>query len=208
MTSIAATQRQARRQLAGPRTVTASAIARTIGLLGIAAIAAFVFLVGLGVLHASQIGLAALDDYLTGDFGLRRVGVTAGSAAVGVIALALLRRGSSASAGVHAARHVVATSDRGAVFVNAESVCTLARLAVRQQPGVLGADVRVRGGGATPVRLLVRAAVMPGTALPVVGEASQVAARDAVERLAGLTVQDVHVELQIAAPDDLERVLE
>lgn len=208
MASLAATQRQAQRQLTGARgPVTAGAIVRVAGLLGIAALAAFAFMVGLGALDAGLIGLGSVGSYLEGNAGLR-VGVMGGAAGVGIVALALMLRRSSATGGSLSSRHIIAMSERGVVLVNTESVSTLAMLAVRQQAGVLGADVRVRGGGSAPVRLLVRAAVMPGTRLAVVGESSQAAAREAIERLAGLTVQDVHVEVQVAATSDLERVLE
>jgi uncharacterized alkaline shock family protein YloU len=138
---------------------------------------------------------------------MRRLSVAAGSLGVGILALALALRQPGAKQAESVKRHVVEMDDKGVVFVSSHSVSALAAAAVRQA-GALEAEVRVKGAGAGPVRLQVRAVVMPGKALPEFGRKAQEAARDAATRLAGLEVQDVNVELVVAAPDNMERILE
>lgn len=210
MTSLAVSHRQARKQLAAAGTsVNPGFGGRLVGLFLLVLLAgasAAAFLIAVGVVDAELLRVGELNTLL--DTTIGRVSVAAGSLAVGVVALAFLLRGPNATKLAASHRHIVDMGERGVVYVNSQSVCALAATAVRSQPEIIDAEVRVRGAGAAPVRLLVRAVVLPGSSLPDVGSAAQEAARDAATRLGGLQVHDVNIELVVSVPDDLDRILE
>ncbi len=209
MSSLAVSQRQARKHLAAadtsPSPGSGGRAVSSLIFLFIAAAAATGFMIAAQLVSADELRLEILGDWLRDDT-MRQVSFAAGSLGVGILALALALRRPSLQQADEAKRHVVAMDDKGVVFVSSHSVSALATAAVRQA-GALDAEVRVKGVGAGPVRLQVRAVVMPGKALPEFGRAAQDAARDAATRLAGLEVQDVNVELVVAAPENMERIL-
>jgi len=180
-------------------------IVRTVLFATLVVVALATFAIATGLLDASSFGLAAVDDWIAGDRWLR-AGALAGSAFVfGVVALSLGVRGRG---GTRNRRHVVATSERGIVVVDSRSVATIAAAAARSCDGIIGLDVGVRGAGGEPVRITIYVSVIPGTDLGTTGRQIQDSAKRAVERLAGLSVQDVHVAVEVTANDDLDRLLE
>lgn len=209
MSSPAASQRQARKQLAAAGTSVSPGLGGRVVvrllLVSIAVIASIGVLIAIEQLHVEWIN-SKLDAT---EWWRGRLSLGAVSAAVGIVALNMLwRRGPGATELATNSRHIVEMGDRGVLYVNSASVSALAAAAVRVQPQIIDAEVRVRGGGAGPVRLLIRALVAPGTSLQEVGTAAQVAAKDAASRLAGLEVQDVNIELVVSMPDNLDRILE
>jgi len=172
----------------------------------VAVAAGLVFAVAIGLVDTSAFGLDAVDDWLAGDPAWLRAGaVAAGAFLVGVVALATGVRGRSQTRN---RRHVIASGERGMVVVDSRSVATMAAAAARACGGVIGLDVGVRGAGDEPVRVVIYASVLPGTDLAVSGREVQDAARRAIEKLAGLPVQDVHVSVEVTATEDLDRLLE
>ena len=211
MTSLAASHRQAKKQLAAAGTSVSPGfggrIAATLLLLSLAAASAAGLLLAMDLVDPALLRVDALGDWM-GESWINRLSFGAGSGAVGLLALAFLFRGPGATQLAANSRHIVKMGERGVLYVNSESVSALAVAAVRGLPEVMDAEVRVRGAGSAPVRLLIRAVVLPGASLPDVGQAAQDAARDAATRLGGLTVQDVNIELVVSVPDNLDRILE
>lgn len=211
MTSLAASHRQAKKQLAAAGTSVSPGlggrIAATLLLLSLAAVSAAGLLLATDLVDPVLLRVESLGTWLA-ETWVNRLTFGAGSGAVGVIALAFLFRGPGATKLAANSRHIVKMGERGVLYVNSQSVSALAATAVRSIPEIMDAEVRVRGAGSAPVRLLIRAVVLPGASLPDVGQAAQDAAREAATRLAGLTVQDVNIELVVSVPDHLDRILE
>jgi len=167
--------------------------------------AGLAFAIAVGLVSASAFGLDEVDRWLAGDVAWLRAGSIAGAAfLVGVAAIAVgARRERHRNR-----RHVVASGERGMVVVDSRSVATMAAAAARSCDGVIGLDAGVRGAGDEPVEVVIYASVIPGTDLEATGRQVQDAVRRAVEKLAGLRVRNIHISIEVAATDDLDRLLE
>lgn len=211
MSGLAASHRQAKRQLAAAGTSVSPGfggrLAAALVLVFLAVVSAAGLLVAADLVDANLLRVNGLYEWMN-ERWLNRLTVGAGSGAVGLVSLAFLFRGQRSAQLAGNSRHIVKMSERGVLYVNTQSVSALAVTAVRSLPEVIDAEVRVRGVGTAPVRLLVRAVVRPGASLSEVGQAAQDAAKDAATRLAGLQVQDVNIELVVTVPEHLDRILE
>lgn len=210
MSTPATTKRQARRAVAfdSPSSVTAGKIAAAVLLLGAGIAGAVGVLFAAGVLDPGAIGLPGAAEWLTDASMNQRLSLAGGSAALGILSLAiLLRRSGQSQSSAPTSKHIIAMDDRGVVFVASEGVSSLVAAAVQCESGVIEADVRVRGRATSPVRLIIRAAVRPGVSLPEAGEAIREAAKDTVVRLVGLQVTDVKLELVVLSHDQIDRLV-
>lgn len=174
--------------------------------------AAAVFLSALGVVQAERmVPDEVLRERLLGWLveGPAWVRAATASVALGVGLLALwgLSRRISASPSGTPNVHVLMADELGVVVVAREGVEGVARQAVGGAAGVVEADVRVRSRGADAVGLVVHAVVLPGADLQRAGAQARDRAREAVERLVGLRVHEVAVQLEVIAPEDLERTV-
>ncbi|MGM0574743.1 MAG: hypothetical protein ACQEXJ_07560 [Myxococcota bacterium] len=177
------------------------------------AAASVVLLLALGVLDAARLpaflpeGPVAVLEALA---PVERLAIAAGAVVVGVAAALMLaspgsRRGRRGRASTV---HVLERDERGMVVVASQSVGTVARAAALRVPGILDAEVRRIRSANGPATLRLRAWVLAGTEVRSVGEEVRDGVQDAVERLVGLTVRSVHVEMEVVAPEDEIRMLE
>lgn len=187
-------------------------------LLALAAIAAVVFLLALGLVDAGRvIGDEGLRDALLGwtegaGAAWTRAAVASGALLLGLLSLwGLLRRlapsGGGQPSGPASEVHVLVADDLGVVLVAREGIEGIARQAVQGSTGVIDAEVRVRSRGPDAVALKVDALVLPGADLQRAGAQARDRARESVERLVGLGVQEVSVRLEVVEPEDLERTV-
>lgn len=178
-------------------------------LFALAAACALAFVLATGLLDTSNvIADEVLRQRLLGVFDegplATRALVAGVSLVLGLAVLALLvgklpGRAAAAAGSVH----VVTADDEGMVVIASEGLESLVKLAVTRTHGIVEAAVSVRGRGASPVGLKVKALARPGTDLGRAGKEVRSAARSAVERLGGLTVGDVVVKLDVLAPEKM-----
>jgi len=183
-----------------------------VGLVVVAVAAAVVLLASLGVVD--PLAVPWIGAPLAGVLGFdheelwlaHRVGAGTGSLVVGLLAvwLALGRvfRGEDDTGTI-----LLDAGETGVVMVDARSVSIVAAEPVLRIPGVLDAEVQVRGAGAGPIRLRVTAWVMPAADLRKIGEEATRLAPEAVRRLVGLDVQAVVVNLHVVPARDVGRTL-
>jgi len=187
-------------------------------LLVVAAAAAAAFLLAIGLVDASRLiadeGLReTLLGWTTGTGNAwTRAAVASGSLLVGLLALwGIIRRltpgGAPRGAQTQSAVHVLVADDLGVVLVAREGIEGIARQAVQGATGVIDAEVQVRSRGPDAVGLKVDALVLPGADLQRAGAQARDRAREAVERLVGLGVQEVSVRLEVVEPEELERTV-
>ncbi|HJL17992.1 MAG TPA: hypothetical protein RMH99_20165 [Sandaracinaceae bacterium LLY-WYZ-13_1] len=188
----------------------------SIALLALAGVAALTFLLALGVLSPAQLGggwepatrLFAAPSSLA---GWPRLAVLGGSLVVGLGALALMvgrpgGSGSSSFGGLpRAGHHVVTSDDLGFVVVDTEGVRAIVERAVLGSRGVVECIADVRGTGSSPVRVILKVGVRPGTSVQDAADLAREAARDAVERLLGLEIRDVSARVSVLDADELGR---
>lgn len=180
----------------------------------IAAAAAVVFLVAVGLVDSARIIpnpdlRAALLGFADSGTALSRVAVAAGAAVVGLISLALARgRLFPGAPAAPAARHIVSADDKGVVMVTTAGIATVAESAALRAPGVVRAHARVSGRGSAPVRLHIRVQCFGSADLKRAGREARELASDAVQRLVGIDVTDTNVELIVIPPEEAARVLE
>lgn len=179
-------------------------------LFALGAACALAFVLATGLLEPSNV---IADDVLRERvFGVFETGTLATRALIAVVSLLLglavlavlvgklPGRGPSPTAG---ANHVVSADDEGMVVIASEGVESLVKLAATRTHGVIDAHVSVRGRGASPVGIRIKAITRPGTDMSRCGKELRDAARTAVERLGGLTVADVVVKLDVMSPDKM-----
>jgi hypothetical protein len=176
-------------------------------LLGLAVAAATVFLLALGLLPASAVVAAfAPVGELLGKVGtlemVDRALVGAAAGLLGVAALALAVR-TPRDVPLVASKHVLQADEKGLVVIGSASVETIAVQTAVLSPGVLDAQVTVRGRPSGPVRLQIRIDVLPGTDVKRLGPRVQDAVRRSVEDLVGLSVRDANIEVRVMDPDEL-----
>jgi hypothetical protein len=177
-------------------------------LLSVALAGAVVFLVATGLVAAEQIladaGLrASLLGFAETGTRAERAGAAAVSALLGLGSLAVLFRrvGPERAAGgpsaTHA-QHILVADDAGMVMVSTAGIASVAETAALRAHGVVDADVRVRGRGSAPVRIHVVAYVYRGADLRRAGTEARESIKRAVEKLVGIEVTDVNVELVVS----------
>lgn len=178
-------------------------------LLALALAAAIVFLVAAGILGAEQVladtelRASLLGFAEAGDSSQRAI--TAGvSALVGLGSLVFLFRRVGAespgggSLGALHAQHILLADDEGMVMVSTPGIASVAETAAVRSHGVLDADVRVSGRGSAPVRVHVVAHAYRGADLKRAGREVRENVKSSVERLVGIEVTDVTVEIVIS----------
>jgi hypothetical protein len=177
-------------------------------LLAVAIAGAVVFLVASGLVGAEQIirdeGLrgSLLGFAETGTLGERALAAAA-SALVGLGSLVLLFRRvgperTSGVAGATHAQHILVADDEGMVMVATAGIASVAETAALRAHGVVDADVRVSGRGSAPVRIHVVAKVYRGADLRRAGKDARESIKGAIEKLVGIEVTDVNVELVVS----------
>jgi len=180
-------------------------------LCAVAAGAAVVFLVSVGLIRGEQV----LADEATRQVflgriqavsGLDRVLLAGASALVGMGAVTLLLRRFTGPS-VPASRHILAADDRGVILVASPGIASVVEAAVMRTPGVVETEVKVSGSGRAPVRLRVVVLVFGTDELKRIGDEVRAAARTAVERQVGIEVSEVVVDVQVIRPEELEREL-
>jgi uncharacterized alkaline shock family protein YloU len=183
------------------------------GLLGLGS--ALVFLISIHVVEPGQVAVEGFDVLNRGlrkldeTSGVARLAFAGGSVAVSFIsALLLMTRlsGGGGKAGGPPSRYVLVADDQGFVLVETSSIAVIAKQTAMQAPGVVDADVQVLGTGQS-VRLRVDLAVHPGADVKRAGSEARDSVHDAVERLVGVEVRDVTVDLRVLDADELARVL-
>lgn len=186
-------------------------------LLVLAGAGAYVFLVALGVLDgAVRLPSGQTVDQLLGLAGgggsENRVMVGAVSLLLGLlftgVLVARLTGGASGEArergdGVH----ILSADEGGLVVVDTVGVRNVATAAVQVIPGVVDVKVTVRGSGGAPVKLELVVSASAAAEQHTLGERARERARDAVQRLVGLEVQEVSVRMNAVSLEDLGRML-
>jgi hypothetical protein len=170
-------------------------------------------LVGFGVLTPQQ----AAGRWLTGQELLLWVqasremdwvAIAAVSLVIGVGALLLLLRmlgggGIRGSSSVH----TLIADEKGFVIVHSRGISTAAAQAAMSCPGVVTADVVVRGDGSSPVQLRAEVGVHSGANLKEAGTRSRDAVQQAVEEFVGINVRGVTVAVRVLEPEQLGRLI-
>jgi len=181
-------------------------------LLLVAAVAAALFLVALGLVEGSQVlrdpGLTAAALGWLEDGGLGTRLLTAGvSLVVGLASLWLLLGRLSGDGRRSPSHHVLIADEQGVVLVARDGVAGVARNAAESAPGVIEADVRITSRGPSAVGLSIRVSVLPGADVKRAGAGARDRAADAVERLVGLEVHDTAVHVEVIEPEDVDRMV-
>ncbi|MCG8417879.1 MAG: alkaline shock response membrane anchor protein AmaP [Proteobacteria bacterium] len=182
-------------------------------LLGLAAMAAIGFLVGLRIFEPDEvIGNWATGHQVFGVFDefneLGRVLAALFAAVMGLLFLAILQRMWSSPGQLRTATlHILDADDHGRVWVDSHSVAVVARQAALSVRGVIDAQVRVSGYVVAPVEVNVEVEYYPGTKLKDSGVEVRTAVRSAVEDLVGLQVRNVEVRETVVQPEELTRML-
>lgn len=177
-------------------------------LLLIGSIAATVLMISSGVLgpgHLPALFPGDPAEQLQALAPSQRLAIAIGAVVVGIgVSMLLLGSRSRGHRKEQAARgvHVVDRNDRGLVLVSGSGVDTVARAAAVRVPGVLDAEIRSRGSGSSSTSLRVRAWVLAGSNARQAGEEMRSGVAEAVERLVGIEVGTVNVEMQIVEPED------
>lgn len=206
------TPRQSARQGPGGTGTPVDSLVASLALLAVAGIAAVMFLLALGFADPAQIMpdtqlRARLLGWLDGPLWVKLV-TAGGSLLVGLVSLwALLRRFGSRPAPSPRV-HVLSADEQGVILVAREGISEVAETAALGAPGIVDVDVQIRNRGSEAVGLRIRAGVVPGADLQRAGAQVRDRARDAVEKLVGLSVRDVTVELDVLDAEDLGRRVE
>ena len=167
-----------------------------------------IFLASVGLVDLALLGLEGLGERIPSECSWQsRIVIPASALSVSLLAAGFLVRKRSDSQG-HNKLHIMSTDTVGMVCVSNTGLRTLAGALVRQQAAVVDVDVRITGKGAGPLAVRLLVAVHPGANVKEVGEEARRLAIDALERLAGMTVAVVDVEVRIAFPERPGRVLE
>lgn len=182
--------------------------------IAIAAVAAVILLLALGVVAPADVSLGAdqLEDRLAALHDApvaTRAAFGAGALAVGLIAIAVALRllGPGSSRGSGAALHVLASDDRGFVVVDSRGIAIVAEEAAHTAPGVVNAEVDVTPRSATQVKLRVEVDVYPGANVKQAGNEARERARQAVEELVGIEVGAISASTHVLEPEEMARVL-
>ena len=174
--------------------------------------AAMIFLLAIGTAQPEQLPWGAQLAQLTAIPSLPAPAQKPLSAAIalltGLVAFGLLLRGLRAGPSAAGARHVLISDEKGFVVVEKRGIATVAISAVKRISGVVDAHVEVLGGGAAPVRLVIRASIHAGAELKTTGDLARQRAKEAVERLVGLEVLDVLVKVEVVPLEELDRIVE
>jgi hypothetical protein len=171
-----------------------------LALLGLILAAGVAFLLGLGVLDDELVPIAALEDNRPLWVGI--------SATLGLAATALLFQQLAARNPVDGGAHILSMDAGGSVVVEPGGIARMVRTAIlRGSSGAVDATVHVAGRGISPLRLRVRVLIAPGVVLPRAGDEIRAAARDVIREYVGLELQSVHVSLQVATLEDMEKVI-
>jgi uncharacterized alkaline shock family protein YloU len=185
--------------------------------LAVAAGAAVVLLVTVGLIDEAQLGVfGPIVSQLTraaGDSRWNRVAVAVVSVCVGALSALIALRALGAGSGAGPARdsgqrHILAMDEKGIVVVEAAGVSTVAAAAASRVAGVMNVEVKVVGRGASPVRLVVTARVSAAVELRRVGEEIRRRAAEAVQSLVGIDVREVVVKLDVVPLEELGRALQ
>lgn len=182
-------------------------------LLAIAVIAAMVFLFTIGLFSLAEAlpDGAVFERWLRLEqlpYGSGRFLVGAISLLVGLIASVLLLRRLVPARGRTGEQHVLLADDHGVVVVEKKGIAAVAVAAVQRVNGVVDVEVRVIGSGAAPLRLIVRTWVHAAAELKRAGDEVRQKAKQAVEHLIGIEVNDVLVKLEVVPLEDLGRIVE
>jgi uncharacterized alkaline shock family protein YloU len=184
-------------------------------LLLVAAASAFVLLAALGLVSANistPFGFT-LSEYLRFDDdpdGLMRISVGAGAALVGLLSVALLIRRLSGAGGMAqpSYSHVLVADEQGLVRVDTRGICTVATTAAARTQGVMEARVQVASREGEPLRLRLSVWVSAAAEVGRTGDEARKRASEAVERLVGLEVNQVVVDVQVVPLSQVGRMLE
>ncbi|MFO8072205.1 MAG: alkaline shock response membrane anchor protein AmaP [Polyangia bacterium] len=144
--------------------------------------------------------------FLDGLSWTSRLGVAAGAAIIGLVAIAITMRLFPRSAST-AALHILEADEGGFVVVDSRSISTIAAQAAMSVQGVIDVEVAVKGTGTSPVRLKVEAGVYPGANVKRCGNEVREAVRRTVETLVGIDVRDVTIKAYVIETDALARVM-
>lgn len=104
--------------------------------------------------------------------------------------------------------HQLSADEKGYVVIESAGVEAIAEHAAMASPGILRADVAVEGCGEAPVKIAIDASVNPALSASEAGTATRRNVTEAVERLAGLAVQTVHVTMHVARGEELSRLMQ
>ena len=192
-----------------------SALYRVLGWLVVLALvsaAIIVFLVAVGLLEPDQLTpgwepASQLLAFAVDARGAAIAPIAALALAVAIIGIVVLiaplaRTRSNASI------HLISSDERGFVVVDSLGIARIAELAAVSTPGVVEAEVGIRGSGMSPVRVHVDVDVVPGTNLKETGADVQQAVREAVEKLVGVEVRDVNTAVHVLEPEGFGRLLQ
>lgn len=179
-----------------------------IAFLAVAFAAVLVFLVASGLIAPDElIADPQWRERLLGfaDSGttVERAATASASALIGLGALALLfrragARSPAAAGNLASTQHILLADDEGMVLVATEGIAAVAETAAVRSHGVLEADVSVRGRGSSPVRIHVTAHAYRGADLKRAGSETRENVRSAVQRLVGVEVTEVTVEIGVS----------
>lgn len=182
----------------------------------VAVVASIVLLVAVGVLGPGQFTIAGwtvaeqLLSRLDAGGPLARLIWAVGALLIGVLAVwalwGRLSGGPSARPDTRS-RYLLVADEEGFVLVETESVAIVAKQAAYRIKGVVEAHVRVLAAGGSAVRVGVELVCHPGADVKNAGSSAKDGVREAVERLVGLDVQDVMVNVRVAEPDELAGIL-
>ncbi len=175
-------------------------------LLAVAVAGVVVFLVAAGLVAAEELIAneslrAGLLGFAQGGSATERAVTASASAVIGLGSLLLLFRRAgdrTDGAGSAQARHILVADDEGMVMVSTAGIASVAETAAVRSHGVLEADVKVGGRGSAPVRIRVVAYAYRGADLKRAGREVRENVKSAVERLVGLDVTDVTVEIEVS----------
>jgi uncharacterized alkaline shock family protein YloU len=183
-------------------------------LLLVAGASAFVLLAALGLVDttvSTPFGFT-LAEYLRFDDdpdGLMRISVGAGALLVGLLAVGLLIRRLSGGGGSKPSQsHVLVADEQGLVRVDTRGICTVANTAAARTQGVMDAQVQVVSREGEPLRLRMSVWVSAAAEVGQTGDEARKRAAEAVERLVGLEVNQVVVDVQVVPLNQVGRMLE
>ena len=176
-------------------------------LLAVALVGAVVFLVAAGLVESERIIAdadlrATLLGFADSGPATQRAITAAASALVGLGSLVVLFRraggdkGGSIPGALHA-QHILLDDDDGRVMVSTDGIASVAETAAVRAHGVVAADVRVSGQGSAPVRIHLIAYAYRGADLRRAGREARENVKASVEKLVGIDVTDVNVEIVV-----------
>lgn len=186
-------------------------------LLALIGLAAYVFLAALGLVDTRLVtpwgATVAETLHLDSDpSGLQRIAVGGGALLAGLILVGIVLQrwfgGGGRSRPSQSASHVLSADERGVVMIDSRGLCNVAAAAVQHVHGVVDVKVKVVGRGASPVRLELEVFASAAAEQTKVGDEVRQKAADAVEKLAGIDVQQVMVQMRAVPLEELGRNLE